>query len=50
MQMVVNNVASQGVVTNGLVLYYDPMQTVANQSGNIITFVATSSNNWIRFG
>ena len=24
MQMVVNNVASQGVVTNGLVLYYDP--------------------------
>ena len=24
MQMVVNNVASQGVVTNGLVIYYDP--------------------------
>ena len=24
MQMVVNNVASQGVITNGLVLYYDP--------------------------
>jgi len=25
----------------------DPLQTIANQPGNIITFVATSSTNWI---
>ena len=44
MQMVVNNVASQGVVTNGLVLYYDPSNSSSySGSGTTINSLAPTN-------
>ena len=44
MQAVVNNVASQGVATNGLVLYYDPSNSSSySGSGNTINSLAPTN-------
>lgn len=44
MQMVVNNIASQGVVTNGLVLYYDPSNSSSYPgSGTTINSLAPTN-------